>query len=210
MGSRPNSTIYLWFDTEYTELDLERTRLMQVALVVTDSGLNRVLPRHQDVNLFIRLQGNERVSHWVLENLPDVVELCVSNQAVDVAEADSRLAHCVDKASGPSSKDIGLRPILAGNSVYADWFLARKFLPVFASRLNYRLLDVTALKLQWQDWFGGEEFDKDNISMVNKYFPGGEGRIDGKPHDAYYDTRASIAELRFYRAHLSVKTVEKL
>ena len=33
---------YLWFDSEFTSLDPDQGRLLQVALLVTDSALNRL------------------------------------------------------------------------------------------------------------------------------------------------------------------------
>jgi oligoribonuclease len=99
---------------------------------------------------------------------------------------------------------MGDRPVLAGNSVHNDWFLMRKFLPGFASRLHYRLLDVSTLKIQWMDAFGGEPFDKESIDQLNQYFPG--GGIDAtNAHDALFDIKASIAELAYYRSSLELK-----
>jgi oligoribonuclease (3'-5' exoribonuclease) len=92
--------------------------------------------------------------------------------------------------------------VLAGNSVHADFLLARKFLPEFVARLNYRLLDVSSQKMEWKNYFQGEKFrKKGNPTLIKKYYPG-KTKVEGDKHDAYYDVQASIAELAFYRAHL--------
>ena len=72
------------------------------------------------------------------------------------------------------------------------------FLPMFGSRLHYRLLDVSSIKIQWQDWAGQEPFDKESVDQLNQYFPSG-GIDAANAHDALFDIKASIAELAFYR-----------
>jgi oligoribonuclease len=199
----PPSTAYLWFDTEYTGLDLDQAALLQVALVITDVELRRLGPPEEDVNLFIRLPPRKKVSPWIAENMPDILRACRSADAVAVDEADRRLAAHVDRHVTVPGGDDKRRPVLAGNSVHADWFLARKYLPAFASRLHYRHLDVTALKLQWKDWFRGREFDKDRRELVREFFPAAVLAPAVQKHDAHYDAQASIAELAYYRARLT-------
>jgi oligoribonuclease (3'-5' exoribonuclease) len=77
----------------------------------------------------------------------------------------------------------------------------RRFLPEFAGRLHYRLLDVSTLKTQWQDWVGRETFDKEDIEQINAFYPGEEIEA-ANAHDALFDIKASIAELAFYRSRL--------
>jgi oligoribonuclease (3'-5' exoribonuclease) len=91
---------------------------------------------------------------------------------------------------------------MAGNSLHADWWLARRFLPRFSGRLHYRHLDVTALKLQWLHLYPGTEFEKENREIIKRYFPEAALSESGSRHDAYYDVNASIAELAFYRRFL--------
>ena len=146
------SGAYVWFDAEFTSLELDQARLLQVAVIVTDTDLNRLHPVEDDLNLCIRLEEGEQVSEWVAENLPGLVGQCRSEGAVSLDEADRRIAALLDRYCGTPCASMGDRPVLAGNSVHNDWFLMRKFLPLFGSRLHYRLLDVSTIKIQWQDW----------------------------------------------------------
>jgi oligoribonuclease len=193
---------YVWFDTEYTDLDLDTARLLQVAAIITDRSLKRVLPQADDVKLTIRLPGDALLSPWVEQNLPDLVRACRSAEAVDVEEADRRLARFVDAVAGLPAEQENQRPVLAGNSVHEDWCLARRFLPRFAGRLHYRHLDVTALKLEWERLHPDEKFEKENPGTILQYFPEAVLPGSGRRHDAYYDVHASIAELAFYRRFL--------
>ena len=194
------STAYVWFDTEYSSLELDGAVLLQVAMRITDADLQPLDPLRRDVNFFVKLPDGAEVSPWIRENMPDIVERCRSNDAITAADLDAHLAATVDRVVVVPGGEYKRRPILAGNSIHSDWFLAKKFLPRFLAKLHYRHLDVTALKLQWQDLrTHEEEFEKEDAALIAKYCP--EPKIDpaAKRHDAYYDVQASIAELNFYR-----------
>jgi oligoribonuclease len=204
--AKKNSTAYVWFDAEFTSLELDTARLLQVAAIVTDTELNRIAPAEADLNLCIRIEDGEQVSPWVAENLSGLVKKCKSNEAVSAEEADRQLAVLLDTYCGTPCGTMADRPVLAGNSVHNDWLLMRKFLPSFGSRLHYRLLDVSTIKIQWQDWIGGEPFDKESVDLLNRYFSCAE-ITSTNAHDALFDIKASIAELAFYRSKLGLKSV---
>lgn len=202
MHSGNEHTFYVWFDTEYSSLELETASLLQVAAVITDTSLRRVLPQERDLRMTIKFPEGEELSLWVEQNLPELVRACRSSEAVDITEADFRLASYLDEVAGPPAEIEKKRPVLAGNSIHEDRVLVRRFLPRFLSRLNYRHLDVTALKLEWKLLSSEREFDKGNPDMIRRYFPGAVIPASLSRHDAYYDVQASIAELAFYRRHL--------
>lgn len=193
---------YLWFDTEFTSLEPQHARLLQVALLVTDINLNRLTAPTDDVNLCIALEPETQVSGWVEENLGDLLSQCRSDTAVSLNEADALLAVLVDKAVGPAAKDIADRPVLAGNAVHMDLLMARTFLPQFEKRLHYRLLDVSTLKILWNDRHPEAPFDKDTPSIVADHLPPTITLPAGTAHDAYYDIHASLAEMNYYRTRL--------
>jgi oligoribonuclease len=199
--SRKASTAYVWFDTEFTSLELDEAQLLQVAVMLTDKNLKRITPPEEDLCFYIRLSETVPLSPWVEKNLPDLVKKCRSHAAVPIEEADEKLTAFVDRWCDTPTKTIQKRPLMAGNSIHTDWILARKFLPNFTGRLHYRLLDVSALKIQWLDLTEGAEFSKDDPKMVKKYFPEADLRRL-RQHDAYYDIVASAAELAYYRAHM--------
>ncbi len=199
---RKKSTAYLWFDTEFTSLELDEAQLLQVSAMLTDKDLKRLTPPEEDLNIYVRVDDGVPLSPWVQKNLPDLLEKCRSRTAVPVEEIDAKLTAYVDRWCDTPTKTIQKRPIMAGNSVHNDWILARKFFPKFVSRLHYRLLDVSTLKVQWLDLTDGEEFDKQDTALVKKYFPEADLRRL-RQHDAYYDIIASAAELAYYRQHMN-------
>ena len=204
MKQQPDNArrFYVWFDAEYSSLHLETAYLLQVAALITDTSLRRVLPQEHDVRATIQLPDGIKPSLWVEQNLPVLIKTCRSSEAVEIAEADNRLAAYVDAAAGLPADLENQRPVLAGNSIHEDWWLVRRFLPCFLSRLNYRHLDVTAIKLEWKLLHTDGDFDKANPDIIRQYFPGAVFPVSCNLHDAYYDLQASIAELAFYRNHL--------
>jgi oligoribonuclease len=197
------STAYVWFDTEFTSLNLDEAQLLQVSAMITDKDLNRINPPEEDLNLYVRIDETVKLSAWVQQHLPDLVKKCRSSQAMPVEEIDEKLTAFVDRWCKTPNKTIQKRPLMAGNSVHNDWVLSRRFFPVFTDRLHYRLMDVSVLKVQWFDLGGTEEFDKNDPKLVKKYFPEADLRRL-RQHDAYYDIIASAAELAYYRAHMTL------
>lgn len=199
--AKTGAGLLVWFDTEYTDLDLDRARLLQVAAIVTDGDLRRVLPPERDIRWAIRLDPDAPLSPWVRQNLADIVETCGGPDAVEAGEADRRLAGLVAEVAGPPAPKPGDRPVLAGNSIHADWWIARRFLPRFLASLHYRHLDVSSFKLEWLRRHPDVALDKENPREVARWFPGAALPAGGR-HDALYDVQASIAEMAFYRANL--------
>jgi len=170
--------------------------------MLTDKDLKRITPAEEDINFYVQVADGVPLSPWVQKNLPDLVKKCRSRSAVPVEAVDEKLTAFIDRWCDTPTKTIKKRPLMAGNSVHNDWILARKFFPTFVSRLHYRLLDVSTIKVQWQDLTDSEEFDKQDDKLVKKYFPEADLRRL-RQHDAYYDIVASAAELAYYRAHMS-------
>lgn len=193
--------LYAWFDTEYTHLELETAFLLQVAILVTDHTLRPLEP--EGYQSFVALPAGEEgaIGQWVRDEIPHVVEGS-QTKGLTVEAIDQALASYLDRVVGPPAEAIGARPILAGNSVHADWYLAKRFLPSLESRLHYRLLDVSGLKTEWRAHFGGEAFSKDDARAIRRFFPAARLPEGVGQHDAFYDIQASIAELAYYRAGL--------
>lgn len=197
--------LFCWFDTEYTTLELERAKLLEVALIVTGDDLRPVVARPEGVpSELLREDGLsacvlpppvEEISAHVRQHYQPLLARC-AERGRRVEAIDACLSSYLDALTGAKVE----LPLLAGNSIYADYFLARRYLPGFVSRLSYRLFDVTTFKLEWQLHYGEKRFDKRGESIASYY--AGRDPILGEKHDAYFDVQASIAELAFYRSHL--------
>lgn len=202
------SNVYLWFDTEFSSLDLNEARLLQIALVMTDSELNRLLPPEDDLTLYIRLERETVLSSWVQENLAELIAQCKGAGAVRVRDADMIIRRYLEQHLGPQREEIMKRPVLAGNSLQCDWILALRDLPSLIAFLHYRILDVSSWKVHWNGRKMGPMFSKSDKAMVKRHFPG-VFNAGGSKHDAHYDVLASIAELNFYTQTIREKTANR-
>lgn len=189
----------LWFDTEFSDLHLEKAALLQVAVLATDGEGNLLCENDAGLNLLVRPVEGALISPWVQENLASLLERCASDEALETEEVDRRLSAYVQERCGQTPVDLKERPNLAGNTVHMDLWVARRFLPAFSDCLHYRLLDVSTLKLIWQDQVDPDPVDKESKAFILEY--GVADELAGTAHDAFYDIHASIAEYRFYRKH---------
>ncbi len=201
MKSTQSSSL-VWFDTEYTSLDLEQAHLIQVAMVITDMQGRRIAPPEQDLVTAVRLPAGSSVSDFVAKECPDLVRQAHCESTPTVAEVDDMLTARLESLLGPAPEKIKDRPILAGNTIHADWWFARRYLPRFIARLHYRNLDVSTLKILWLDSQLGPEFDKGNTALIQDNLEGWTLPSGAKQHDALYDVMCSVAELNYYRRHL--------
>lgn len=195
------SSYLVWFDTEYTSLELDQARLIQVAMVVTDMNGRRIAPQEQDLVTPVRLPAEVPVSDFVAKECPDLVQRARAESSPSPEAVDTLLNARLDALLGPVPAKIKERPILAGNTIHADWWLAQRFLPRFVARLHYRQLDISSLKILWLDSKLGPEFDKGNTDLIRDNLDGWTLPPNTRQHDALYDVMCSVAELNYYRRH---------
>jgi len=201
MPASPGARL-VWFDTEYTSLELEQARLAQVAMIVTDFEGRRVAPPELDLVTPVHLSARTPVSDFLARECPALVVRCRAAGTPNAAAVDEQLAARLEEILGPTSARMAERPMLAGNSIHHDWWLARRYLPRFLARLHYRHLDVSTLKILWLNAGVGPEFKKEDPALVQRYLPGWSLPAPAGRHDALYDVLCSIAELNYYRQHL--------
>ncbi|MDD4736848.1 MAG: exonuclease domain-containing protein [Kiritimatiellae bacterium] len=205
MEKQPSKTpAYIWFDSEFTSLDPREAHLLQVAMIITDTSLQRILPPECDVRLAVRLPENAPVSTWVQDHIPQLVAQARSETAPDAETIDRLLVDRIKQAIGEIPSDLALRPILAGNSIHADRSVIRRRLPLLAASLHYRMLDVSTWKIAWLDHFNGVPFPKDQPEAILACGVAPAETMAGGEHDAYYDVCASIAEYRYYLSRLTL------
>jgi|tagenome__1003787_1003787.scaffolds.fasta_scaffold20689443_1 oligoribonuclease len=174
----------VWIDCEMTGLDIIKDKLIEVAVVVTDSELNVLDP---GLDLIISaddadLDGMEDV---VLEmhrksGLTDAVRA----STLTVAEAEQQLLTYI-KRWVPERRTAPL----CGNSIGTDrGFLARD-MPELDDHLHYRMVDVSSLKELARRWFPRVYFAQPPKGLA---------------HRALADIIESVRELAYYRRTLFV------
>jgi oligoribonuclease len=167
-----------------TGLDLTRDRLIEVAVVVTDSDLTVLDP---GLDLVIHAEDAD------LEGMADVVtEMhaksglteAVRASPLSVAEAEQQLLAYV-KRFVPERRTAPL----CGNSIGTDrGFLARD-MPTLDDHLHYRMVDVSSIKELARRWYPRVYFGQPQKGLA---------------HRALADIIESIRELAYYRRTLFV------
>jgi oligoribonuclease len=174
----------VWIDCEMTGLDLTRDKLIEVAVLVTDSELNVLDP---GLDLVISADDAD------LDGMNDVVvEMhaksgltdAVRSSTLTMAEAEQQLLAYV-KRFVPERRTAPL----CGNSIGTDrGFLARD-MPELDDHLHYRMVDVSSIKELARRWFPRVYFAQP---------------AKGLAHRALADIIESVRELAYYRKTLFV------
>lgn len=168
-----------WVDLEMTGLDSERDVIVQAALIVTDAQLEPLEEYVCDV--WQPPAALERMTPFVRDMHQKSGLLGrLANSRVDVLSAERAL---LERIAGWCSYPA----VLCGNSIGQDKRFIERWMPGLAGYLNYRIIDVTTLKLLARAWYGEQAV----------YSKPAEGA-----HDALVDIKNSIAELAHYRKTL--------
>ena len=166
-----------WLDMEMTGLDPDGDRIIEMAIVITDSALNTiaeapVLVVHQDEAVLRVMDEWNKTTH-ARSGLVEKVKASTLTEA----EAEERMLAFLLQYVPP-----GASP-MCGNSICQDRRFLARWMPRLEQAFHYRNLDVSTLKELVRRW------RPDLARTLSKH---------GK-HEALADIYESIDELKFYR-----------
>lgn len=175
MAQDPNYLI--WIDMEMSGLNPDADRVLEVALVVTDSQLVTVAEApvkivHQPDEVLDRMDSWNKSTHRKT-GLIDKVKVAKQGEAEVEAELIAFLAQYLPENTSP----------MCGNSICQDRRFLARYMPRLEAFFHYRNLDVSTLKELAKRWKPAI------MSGLNKH---------GK-HEALADIYESIEELKYYR-----------
>jgi oligoribonuclease len=167
----------VWLDMEMTGLAPEADRIIEAAIVITDSQLNvvaeaPVLVVHQPDEVLAAMDEWNKSTH-ARSGLIDKVKGSVLTEA---AVEDRLLAFLAQHVPGKTSP-------MCGNSICQDRRFLARHMPRLEAYFHYRNLDVSTLKELARRW------KPDLAKGLSKH---------GK-HEALADIYESIEELKYYR-----------
>jgi len=179
LPARPNESHLIWVDMEMTGLRPEVDRIIEVAVVVTDSALNilatgPVLAIHQPDAVMAAMDSWNTATHG-----RSGLTARVKASNVTEATAQSMLIDFLRPWVPP-----GKSP-MCGNSIGQDRRFMARTMPELEAYFHYRNLDVSTVKELCKRW----------RPEVAKAF------AKRSAHTALADIEESIDELRHYRAH---------
>ncbi len=170
----------VWIDMEMTGLNPKIDRILEIATIVTDSDLNvlaegPVIAVHQSDEVLAAM------SPWCVEHhgASGLTERVRASKITE-AEAEKATLRFVEKWVAEKQSPI------CGNTVAQDRRFLVEYMPRLEAFFHYRYLDVSTVKILAQRW-------APEIAA---------GFAKKEAHLALDDIRESIAELKYYRAHL--------
>jgi oligoribonuclease len=172
-------TYLIWIDMEMSGLDPDADKVLEVALIVTDSQLNTVaegpvLVVHQAEAVLGRMDDWNKATHAK----SGLVERVKASTLTD-ADVEQRMVAFLSGHVPPK-----ISP-MCGNSVHQDRRFLARHMPALEAYFLYRNLDVSTLKELAKRW-------KPEIMA---------GLVKHGKHEALADIQESIAELKYYREH---------
>ncbi|MBM3369832.1 MAG: hypothetical protein RIQ49_2335 [Pseudomonadota bacterium] len=178
-GQQTNETHLVWLDMEMSGLRPEVDRILEVAVVITDSQLNSLeeseaVAIHQPELVLDGMDAWNKGTHG-RSGLIDRVSQSTHSER----DAELYLLDFIGRFVPP-----GKSP-LCGNSIGQDRRFMVRYMPELERYFHYRNLDVSTIKELCKRW--RPELAK-----------GFEKR---SAHTALADIRESIDELRYYREH---------
>jgi len=172
-----DSNNLIWIDMEMTGLVPESDRVIEIAVLVTDSQLNLVaegpvLVVHQPDEVLEAMDSWNRSVHRK-SGLVDKVKASTLDEAAVERQTLEFLAQHVPAGVSP----------MCGNSICQDRRFLARWMPMLEAHFLYRNLDVSTLKELIRRW-------KPEVAKALKK--------EGK-HEALADIYESIEELKYYR-----------
>jgi oligoribonuclease len=169
----------VWLDMEMTGLDPERERIIELAMIVTDSQLELIAESpvwvvHQSDAQLAAMDEWNKNTHGRSGLIERVKASTLDEAAVEAAALDFMQAY-VPKGATP----------MCGNSIGQDRRFMVRYMPKLEDWFLYRNLDVSTLKELCKRW-------KPEVA---------KGFVKKADHTALADIRESIEELKYYREH---------
>lgn len=172
----------IWIDLEMTGLVPESDRIIEIAVVVTDSQLatvaeGPVIAVHQTDTVLAGMDAWNQSTHGK-SGLIDRVRASGCDEAAAEAQVLAFLEQWVPRGASP----------MCGNSICQDRRFLARLMPRLEAWFHYRNLDVSTLK-----------------ELAKRWYPSVYNRLaKSSRHEALSDIYESIDELRHYRSHMLV------
>jgi len=167
----------VWLDMEMTGLDPDKDRIIEIAIVVTDSQLRTLAEApvavvHQADAVLDAMDDWNKSTH-ARSGLIDKVKASRLGEAVAEEQLVAFLAQHVPARTSP----------MCGNSICQDRRFLARHMPRLEAYFHYRNLDVSTLKELAKRW-------KPEVA---------KGLVKQGKHEALADIHESIDELKYYR-----------
>ncbi|PVU94220.1 hypothetical protein BB561_002700 [Smittium simulii] len=171
-----------WVDIETTGLDVKSSKILELAMIVTDKNLNTI---EEEINMVFSCPQKDldNMSEWCAKTHSEngLIEE-VKKSTLTIEQGELFLLEIIKKHCRMPKK-----AIIAGNSVHFDKMFLDLNMPTLTDYMNFRILDVSSINEVAKRW-------APNLIYSRGY------RVS--KHRAKQDILESIAELKFYKTHI--------
>lgn len=178
MKTSPN---LIWIDMEMTGLDPEKEKVLEIAMIITDSDLN-ILDESIDITIHQSKIVLNRMGTWckVHHGRSGLTKKSLESK-ISIAEARKKIFKIIKKYC---ERRTG---VLCGNSIYVDRKFLKKYFASVERYLSYRMIDVSSIKELAKRWYP---------NVVADFL---DHKEEDVAHRALDDIKYSIKELGFYK-----------
>jgi oligoribonuclease len=169
----------VWLDMEMTGLDPDRDRIIEIAIVVTDSQLSTLAEApvevvHQPDAVLDAMDDWNKSTH----SRTGLIAKVKASSLTEARAEEKLVAFLAQYVPGKTSP-------MCGNSICQDRRFLARYMPRLEAYFHYRNLDVSTLKELARRW-------RPDVA---------KGLVKQGKHEALADIYESIDELKYYREH---------
>nr|WP_199066893.1 oligoribonuclease [Chromobacterium sp. ASV5] len=169
----------IWLDMEMTGLNPDCDRIIEVAMIVTDSQLNviaesPVLVVHQPDAILDGMDDWNKNTHGKSGLIAKVKASALTEAEAEQQLLDFMMQYVPERVTP-----------MCGNTIHQDRRFMARWMPRLEAYFHYRNLDVSTLKELCKRW-------KPEVAR---------GVVKRGKHEALADILESIEEMRYYREH---------
>lgn len=176
---------FVWIDLEMTGLDAQKDVILEIATIITTPDLhNQINGPHfiisQPTEIMATMSKEVHELHHQSGLTKKVLLSTISLETAYRETFDFIKMHCKKNEA-----------VLCGNSIWQDRLFLARYMPDIIAHLNYRLVDVSTIKVLVNNWYAQSPhvaFEKNKV------------------HRALDDINESIAELKHYQHHFFTPT----
>lgn len=172
----------VWLDMEMSGLNVEKDRILEIAVVITDKELN-ILTESPSYAIYQPDEVLNSMDKWntSIHTKSGLVERVRKSQC-SISQVEQELLNLIKQYVNKNTTP------LCGNTIHHDRKFVLKYMPNLEEYLHYRNLDVSTIK-----------------ELAKRWYPEiCTGFIKHNKHEALADIHESINELKYYRKKLFI------
>ena len=135
-----------WIDIETTGTNPQTDKILQIALIITDSKFNTIVEHEwivrycfsDAVNMFVNADETVQEMH----TKTGLWEMLISEESQSLEDVDQQLSQILTKIYNSNN---GYQINIGGNSVHFDNSFIQQQMPLSAKHISHRVLDISAV-----------------------------------------------------------------